>query len=305
MDAFEEKRIKPMLIAEAKEAFDSEDYIFELKLDGIRCIAYLDKDSTDLRNKRDFKLIPRFQELKDLHLHVKEKCILDGELIALNNGVPDFYELQRRTILSDPFKMQLAGKQYPVSFVAYDIIYYKDSLVTDLPLIERKRLLESAVEESNRLALSRFIENNGIALYNLAEQQKLEGVVAKKKTSLYWFGKKSKDWIKIKYYNYVDFIICGYILNESNMTCLIIGQYNEENELIYKGHVALGVSLRKLSEFKYKKISVPPIKYVPSGNEGAIWIEPNLVCTVEYMPNDRGSLRQPVLRDIREKELDL
>jgi bifunctional non-homologous end joining protein LigD len=75
MDIFDKKGIKPMLIAEAKEAFNSEDYIFKLKLDGIRCIAYLDKDSTDLRNKRDFKLIPRF---------------------AMNNGVPDFYELQSR-----------------------------------------------------------------------------------------------------------------------------------------------------------------------------------------------------------------
>ncbi|WP_027702511.1 hypothetical protein [Metaclostridioides mangenotii] len=66
MDIFEEKGIKPMLIAEMQEAFDSPDYIYELKLDGIRCIAYLDKDSTDLRNKRDFKLIPRFPELDQL-----------------------------------------------------------------------------------------------------------------------------------------------------------------------------------------------------------------------------------------------
>jgi bifunctional non-homologous end joining protein LigD len=74
MDIFEEKGIKPMLIAEMQEAFDSEDFIFELKLDGIRCIAYLDKDSTDLRNKRDFKLIPRFPELDQLHRYVNEKC---------------------------------------------------------------------------------------------------------------------------------------------------------------------------------------------------------------------------------------
>ncbi|GAA0220874.1 ATP-dependent DNA ligase [Metaclostridioides mangenotii] len=98
MDIFDEKGIKPMLIAEMQEAFDSPDYIFELKLDGIRCIAYLDNDSTDLRNKRDFKLISRFPELDQLHRYVNEKCILDGELIAMKNGVPDFYELQRRIL---------------------------------------------------------------------------------------------------------------------------------------------------------------------------------------------------------------
>ena len=305
MDIFEEKGIKPMLIAEMQEAFDSEDYIFELKLDGIRCIAYLDKDSTDLRNKRDFKLIPRFPELEYLHKYANEKCILDGELIAMNNGVPDFYELQRRTLLSDPFKMQLSAKKYPVSFIAYDIIYYKDDLVTDLPLIERKKLLEKTIKEMDRFAISRYIEGKGKALYQVAESQKLEGIVAKDKNSIYWFGKKSRDWIKIKYMKDEDFIVCGYILKENNMTSLVIAQYNEENELIYKGHVTLGVSLRKLNQYKYKKASSPPIKYVPSGsnNEDAVWIEPTLVCTVEYMPNDKGSLRQPVLKGIREDKL--
>ena len=305
MDIFDEKGIKPMLIHEQQEAFDSEDYIFELKLYGIRCIAYLDKDNTDLRNKRDFKLIPRFPELEYLHKYVNGKCILDGELIAMNNGVPDFYELQRRTLLSDPFKMQLSAKKYPVSFIAYDIIYYKDDLVTDLPLIERKKLLEKTIKEMDRFAISRYIENKGKALYQVAESQKLEGIVAKDKKSIYWFGKKSRDWIKIKYMKDEDFVVCGYILKENNMTSLVIAQYNEENELIYKGHVTLGVSLRKLNQYKYKKASSPPIKYVPSGsnNEDAVWLEPTLVCTVEYMPNDKGSLRQPVLKGIREDKL--
>jgi bifunctional non-homologous end joining protein LigD len=110
MDMLDEKGIKLMLIAEMQEAFDSPDYIYELKLDGIRCIAYLDKDSTDLRNKRDFKLIPRFPELDQLHRYVNEKCILDVELVAKKNGVPDFYELQRRTLLSDLLKCNYLQK---------------------------------------------------------------------------------------------------------------------------------------------------------------------------------------------------
>lgn len=305
MDIFDEKGIKPMLISEQKEAFNSEDYIFELKLDGLRCIAYLDKDSTDLRNKRDFKLLPKFPELESINMYAKEKCILDGELIALNKGVPDFYELQRRTMISDPFKMQIAGKKYPISFVAYDIIYYKDKLVTDLPILERKKLLDKSIEEIDRLAISRFIENNGKVLYKLAEEQKLEGIIAKRKDSKYKFDKKSKDWIKIKYMKDEDFVICGYIIKEKNMVSLVLGQYGDKGELIYKGHVTLGVTLRKLIERGFKKIDTSPIENIPSGsnNEDAVWIEPNLVCTVEYMPNDRGALRQPVLRGIRDDKL--
>jgi bifunctional non-homologous end joining protein LigD len=123
----------------------------------------------------------------------------------MKNGVPDFYELQRRTLLSDPFKMQLSAKKYPVSFIAYDIIYYKGKLVTDLPLIERKKLLEKTINEMDRFAISRYLETNGKALYQVAEQQKLEGIVAKAKDSKYWFDKKSRDWIKIKYMKDEDY----------------------------------------------------------------------------------------------------
>jgi len=170
----------------------------------------------------------------DLHMVCKDLCTIIKVSVfewCLCNGSTDIETVvsriitryldgyQRRSILTDPFKMQLAGKKSPVSFVAYDIIYHKDSLVTDLPLIERKKLLEQNVKEIDRFAISRYIENNGIALYNVAEQQKLEGVVAKEKSSKYWFDKKSKDWIKIKYLKDMDFAICGYILKDNG--CLV------------------------------------------------------------------------------------
>lgn len=82
LDLFDKKGIKPMLIKDMKNPFNSPEWLYELKLDGIRCIAYLDKVSTDLRNKRDMKLLPRFPELYDINKCVKKKCILDGELVV-------------------------------------------------------------------------------------------------------------------------------------------------------------------------------------------------------------------------------
>ena len=93
MDIFSSKGIKPMLIAEQVDPYDDHDSIFELKLDGIRCIAYCDNNSVDMRNKRDMKLLPRFPELKDIYKCCREKCILDGELNVLANGKPDFYKV--------------------------------------------------------------------------------------------------------------------------------------------------------------------------------------------------------------------
>ncbi|WP_304340693.1 RNA ligase family protein [Metaclostridioides mangenotii] len=307
MDLFDKKGIRPMLISELKKAFDSPDYIFELKLDGIRCIAYLDPEnnSSELINKRDFKLLPRFPELNEIHKQVKKKCILDGELIVSKNGVPDFFDIQRRSMMSDPFKIRLAYKQHPASFVAYDIIYIDGELTTDLDLIKRKKILEKTVKENDRIAISRYIENNGVKLFELAKQQKLEGIVAKLKGSKYLFDKRSKDWIKIKFLEDMDFVVCGYILKENNMASLVIAQYGNDGKLAYKGHVTLGVSLSKLEQYNYKIASSPTIPHVPEGNENAVWLEPTLVATVEYMPNDKGALRQPVLKGIREDKLPI
>lgn len=301
MDLFNKKGIKPMLISEQKEPYDDPDSIFELKLDGIRCIAYCNNERTDLRNKRDMRLLGRFPELKDIHKSCKSKCILDGELIVINNGVPDFYEVQKRTVMIDLFKIQLASTALPASFVAYDILYYKDKEIAGLPLIQRKKLLAEVVNENDRISISRYVENNGKLLFELAKQQQLEGIVGKKKDSLYWFDKRTKDWVKCKLLSTDDCVVCGYIAKFNNMSSLILGQYDDDS-LIYKGLVSLGVNLRLLNQQQYNAIDFSPLGYVPKGCENAVWIEPNLVCIIESMPNDKESFRQPVFRGFRTKK---
>ncbi|MDD4774264.1 MAG: RNA ligase family protein [Eubacteriales bacterium] len=300
MDLFEEKNIKPMLIGAGAEAFDSPDYIFELKLDGERCLAYLDASSTELRNKRNVKMLTKVPELSDIHRHIKKRCILDGELLVIKDGKPDFYEIQRRSLMSNPIKIALASKQYPACFTAFDIIYCEDRATNMIPLTERKALLQAVVgDESPGFAVSRFIEERGTAFYNLVQQQELEGIVAKRKDSKYFFGKRTRDWIKIKYLRDEDFVVCGYISADNNMTSVILGQYADR--LIYKGHVTLGVG----GEARRKIVSLdviegPPFE-VPPGKEKAVWVEPRLVCTVQYMMKTaNGGRRQPVFKGLRE-----
>lgn len=242
MDIFDKKGIKPMLISEQKEPFDSSNWIYEIKLDGIRCIAYLDSTCTDLRNKRDKKLLPHVPELSEIFRQTKEKCILDGELFIIKNGITDFYEIQRRAILTDPFKIKLASERLPATFTAYDIIYFKNHLVTDLPLIQRKELLTDIIRENERVNISRYVEKNGIALFETAKEHGLEGIVAKKRDSRYYFDKRTKDWIKCKVMETEDCIICGYIPKAGNKVSLVLGQYDGE-QLVYKGHVTLGVRM--------------------------------------------------------------
>jgi ATP-dependent DNA ligase len=296
-DLFDDKNIKPMLIAEQQEPFDSEEYIFEIKFDGIRCIAYLG-DSTDIRNKKDVMMVPKLPELMNIHEQILHKCILDGELVVLKNGDPDFYEIQRRAILTDKFKIQLAANKLPATFIAYDILYYKDKEILNMPLIERKQLLQIIVRENDRIIVSRYIEQYGTQLYNIVKQKKLEGIVAKKKDSKYQLDKRSKLWIKCKIYNSVDAVVCGFIRNKDDTTSIIIGQY-KGTKLVYKGHVKLGAGMRYISKHGYRRIDTSPFGYIPYGSEDAVWIEPNIVCLIEYMPSDREAMRLAVFKGIR------
>ncbi|MBZ9624093.1 DNA ligase [Clostridium sp. FP2] len=301
MDLFQSKNIKPMLIGEMQEAFNNPDYIYELKLDGERCIAYLDKDATELRNKRNIKMLVKVPELSTIHKQVKQRCILDGELIVIKDGKPDFFEIRRRSLMSNTFKIRLASSRLPASFTAFDILYYNDHSVIDLPLMKRKKLLEKVIIENERIATSRYIEEHGIQFYQLAKQNELEGIVAKRKDSKYYCDKKTKDWIKIKYLLDDDFVVCGYIFKENGVISIVLGQYSGK-ELVYKGHVTLGISTEdfKLIE-SMPRISAQPFNELSPGNDNAVWIEPNLVCIVKFMmKTSNGSLRQPIFKGLRD-----
>lgn len=298
MDIFESRNVSPMLISEMVEPFDSPNFIYEIKWDGIRTLSFLDT-KTDMRNKRNKLMIPIFPELESLYRQVKTKCIIDHELLVLKNGIPDFYEVQKRALMSNSFKIKLAADKYPASVIAYDILYYKDKDITMLPLMERKKYLTDVVNENHLISVSRFIENDGIKLFELVKEKGLEGTVAKRKDSLYWQGKRTKDWVKCKIMSTDDCVICGYIPKENNMTSLVLGQYDDD-VLVYKGHVTLGVSLRVLKEHKYKVIDYSPFGYVPPGNDDCVWLAPELVCIVESMPTEKEGFRQPVFKGIRD-----
>lgn len=300
-DIWETKNINPMLIGAEGEPFDSEEYIYELKLDGERCIAYLDKDKTILKNKRNILMLPKVPELSDIHKSINVRCILDGELAVIKDGKPDFFEIQKRSLMSNPVKIEMAAKKYPACFTAFDILYYEDRQVTNLPLTERKNLLQKAVKSENEsFAVSRYIEKNGVAFYELAKQNELEGIVAKRKDSRYYFDRRTKDWIKIKYMQDDDFIVLGYVPKENSMNSIILGQY-QDSQIVYKGHVTLGVGGEPFRRIKALDKTNCPFAEIPKGNENSVWVKRELVCTVKYMmKTENGGMRQPVFKGLRE-----
>ena len=300
-DLFEEKDVSPMLLGEEKQPFDDPDFIYELKLDGIRCIAYLERGKVTLRNKRNKDVTAIYPELAHMHKCAKKRCILDGELVSFTGGKPDFYAVQRRSLMTDGFKIGITSRRNPVQFVAYDILYAGNERITGKPLLYRKEVLSQTVAEGYNLSLSRYIEGRGTDFFRLTKEQGLEGIVAKNKDGLYHIGRRTRDWIKIKVMQDEDLLICGYQPDEEgDVKDLVLGYFDGNGKLKNRGKVYLGVSKedkKVVQEFavgnRVQRPWFPQCKNI-------VWIKPELVGTAHFMhETESGTMRQPVFKGIR------
>ena len=195
--------VSPMLLHKTEKPFTDDSYLTELKLDGIRLILHKGSNGiVRLYTRHNNEITARFPELKNID--IPSGTTLDGELIATNaEGKPDFEALMQRLMSNN--------NATPVSFVAFDMMHYKEKNITNLPLLERKALLDQTLAEDNSLVSKvRYVEGNGEAYYDLVEEQSLEGIVLKHINSKYQSGKRSHSWLKVINYQYTDAIVTGY-----------------------------------------------------------------------------------------------
>lgn len=290
-----------MLLYEEKEPFDSDEHLFELKLDGIRCVAYLGEE-TCLQNKRFKDVTALYPELEGMCKCAKKRAILDGELVCMKDGKPDFYALQRRSLMADPFRIRLAARGSKVQYCAFDILYYDGEDLTALPLTARKERLLSLIKEGEGLSISRHIEKNGVAFFRLAERENLEGIVAKRKDGRYYIGKRTREWVKIKVMREEDALVVGYQPDENGrVKDLILGRYDGDGSIVCRGKVFLGVSeeeRERVAAFAADH-TLQRAWFPQYGN--AVWLQPLLVGTVRYMQEtEAGGMRQPVWKGLKE-----
>ena len=264
-------------------------------------MAYIEPKSVTLQNKRFKDLTDIYPELSDICKCVKKRVILDGELVVLTDGKPDFYALQKRSLMGDKFRISLAAKKNPVQFVAYDILYFDGKDLTDKPLLGRKEMLSKNVKEGFNLSISRYVPTNGVAFFELAKKENLEGIVAKKKDGLYYIGKRTSEWIKIKVMQDEDLLVLGYQPDEDGkVKDLILGYYDESGKLKCRGKVYLGVSKAEqkiIAEFSKNNTVKKPWfdKY-----KNVVWLKPQLVGTAHFMrETESGGMRQPVWKVLR------
>lgn len=288
MDFYHAEDFLPMSIENTSKPFDSKDYIYELKLQGIRCLAYLDETSTNLRSKDNTSLNAYFPELISINAHVKCRCILDGEIIVLKRGISDKNGIEKRMPVHTLKTFPILYKEFPASFIAFDILYMNNKSLVTLPLLERKRLLEETVNDTIRLSVTRYVRQHGISMFHLARRNQLEGVIAKHINSLYYPGNQTKEWINILVSAYHYYVICGYYIHDNESIYLIIGQYRRE-ELLYKGRIETDLDMDFMNNYPFIRINHSPFRLTPVTRTKIMWIAPTLVCEILIRSGDEST----------------
>ncbi|MEO5967674.1 MAG: DNA ligase D [Ferruginibacter sp.] len=284
-----------MLAKETSQAFDSKDWIFEIKWDGYRAIAHTGKN-VQLYSRNGNSFLEKYETLALELSKIKKEYVLDGEIVLLNEeGHPDFQKLQDYENF----------KNYPLLFYVFDILKIGNKATYDLPLIERKTLLKKIFLNGDIIRFSDHISNEGVSFFNAARDKNLEGIMAKKADSTYYPGKRTSDWLKIKNHKTVDVIIAGYTNPEGSRNyfgSLILG-IKEGKNLNYIGNAGTGFNEDKLKEIyallQPLKTTVHPFDVNPKLKD-ANWVKPKIICEVKFSEwTSDKKLRHPVFLHIR------
>lgn len=293
MNLWKNKNFTPMLLEEIKKPFNSVDHIFEIKFDGIRALIFVSPKEIYIQSRNKKDLTPIFPELENIKKLVKNPTIFDGEIVLFCNGLPSFSELLRRLHLKNTNNIHTSSIENPVVFIAFDILYEKKDL-TSLTLLERKKHL-SFYKDTDYFTKIKYIDKDGIKLFKSVKKLKLEGIVAKNKTSKYYINKRTEDFIKIKNIQRSSFIIGGYEKKKNDILSLSLGEY-VDNSLNYVGKV----SINKKAKIYNKILKMKKTKnHFTDYNENINYIKPNLSCTVEYLEKTKNNhLRHPIYKNI-------
>ena len=293
------------MLAVSGDPFSSQGWLFEPKIDGTRCIAHISDRGAKLQNRRLRWITPRYPEISEA-LTQSAETVLDGEIAVFKDGVPDFSSLATRDHQTDRLRIDYLSKSMPATYVVFDILFAEGVSVMELPLMERKEILKKAVQETDSVIITDYLEGKGEAYFQAAVSLGLEGIMAKRKSSMYLPGVRSPDWIKIKKRLTADLVVAGYIPGKGHRKPsfggLLLGAYDSEGDLIYVGRVGSGFSRRELDEItrSFQPSSKPPFSQPPPTPD-VRWLAPEMVVEVEALELTRdGHLRAPVFLRLRE-----
>ena len=302
------KNIKPMKATLVDEPFDDPDWFYEVKWDGYRAIAVVDKDNTQLISRNNLPF-DKFYPINALLKKWDVKAVIDGEIVVLNDkGISDFGALQN-------WRSEADGN---LVYYVFDILWYDGKNLMDMPLRERLVILQSILPTDNdSIRQSKVFEANGIDFFNSAAKVGLEGIIAKKADSVYTSDLRSREWLKIKAHKRQEVIIAGFTRNEGTskaFSALALAVY-DKGKLRYVGKVGTGFNDKQqkemMAQFKPLITDKSPFEVEPDVDKpsrfrpqrlGAkpTWLKPELVCEVAFAEvTSDGVFRQASFKGMR------
>jgi bifunctional non-homologous end joining protein LigD len=281
------------------KAFDDKDWIYEIKWDGYRAVAELQNKKIKLYSRNGLSFSEKFSVIAEALAEIKHDAVLDGEIVLLDEkGKPSFQKLQHYEDNTD----------LPLVYYVFDILFLKKKDIRHLSLLQRKELLNEFLSK-NKNDVIRYCDHiveTGKAMFKVAVEKNLEGIIAKKIDSEYSCGIRSKDWLKIKHQNSREGIIVGYTEPRNSRKyfgALVLAQYAGD-ELQYMGHTGTGFDQQGLkdlwNEMQALIINKSPFKEKVKVNAPVTWIKPKLVCQLSFTEvTEDGLLRHPVYLGLR------
>jgi DNA ligase D-like protein (predicted ligase)/DNA ligase D-like protein (predicted polymerase)/DNA ligase D-like protein (predicted 3'-phosphoesterase) len=298
-----------MLASSRRDVPASGDYLYEVKWDGIRAMITLDEGEVRIlsRNRRD--ITEPFAELLAPDKAFRaSSLVLDAEIVCLDDeGRPLFKDVINRMRQTTESAIKRGMSRHPVVCYVFDLLYLDGRPVHGEPIERRREWLTDVIKTGSAYRVSETVAD-GSALFAATSQMGLEGIMAKEAGSRYYPGKRSTQWVKIKARQTADCVIIGYTQGKgdraSTFGALHLAQYDSGN-LHYVGKVGTGFDDRKLRNVltelkKVKEANKRPVKEKPLDDAQSVWLEPKLLCEVEYASlTNKGTLREPVFVRMR------
>ena len=303
------KDLSPMLATLTDEPFDDDEWDFEVKWDGYRSIAFLNKGSAQLQSRNGNSFNEKFQQIYEAVNNWNINAIVDGEIVALGKDkLPHFNSLQNWNINSEE----------TLIYYLFDILWLEGYDLTQLPLSDRKKILFSVIPNLDNIKTGLTVKGKGVEFFDAVKALGMEGIIAKKSESLYFPGDRSKNWLKIKGQNRQEVVILGYTKTEGSpkvFSSLILG-VNDKGKLRYAGKVGTGfkdVEQKELmSKFKKLERKTSPIEDISNVNKDGrwrhksaqtevFWLKPELICEIHFTEvTADGIFRHPAYVALRE-----
>lgn len=291
--------IKPMLAKETNAPFSDKNWVYEMKWDGYRAIAEVNKNKVSLYSRNGNTFNDSYPIITAALKERNIQAVLDGEIIVVKeDGKPSFQLLQH---------YQTDG-EHDIQYRVFDLLSLNGQNTCDLPLIERKKLLKQLLKvKTDAIKYSDHIEEDGISFFNVARKNDIEGIMAKQADSLYTPGARTSEWLKIKHHKSVEAIIVGYTEptgTRNHFGALVLGMY-EDKKLKYVGHTGSGFSSQGLKDMMELltplQIVTSPFEEKVKTNMPVTWVKPILVCEIKFTEWTRdGNLRHPIFLRLRE-----